>query len=350
MAKKFLLFKPAETLSRLLKRHGFTEAQVNQALKENFLPKGISLANGSSFRLRWTTDRHFVDIKIYEPIHDLAYVYWRKGAQAGSYKRDERYTVKPRIVRGRIDGSLLTSIMKVLPGEWVAHRFMDAYSLDYNLPRKLQRGARFAFKVETKWEGADMIGYGEILQTTLEIGGQVESRHYVAFPGGGSFLNPENSYRDRPLYSPVSYMRLSSLFEPRRFHPIKQRRQPHMGVDFEVPEGTDVYAAEGGEILRSGYQRAAGNYVVVLHNNGLETSYDHMQSLAPNMNPGRRIENGQKIGTVGCTGYCTKAHLHFAVRKNGHYVDPTKFLKGYPYRTQELMSAEHKRFDERSNL
>lgn len=337
-SKRFYSFKKFENINDLLKRHGFSPHQITLINRQGLLPKGLSLSNGETYRVRISADRAYAEVKIYEAPRNLAYIYWRNGEAAGALLREEDFKVKNKVVRGHVNGSLLSSIMATVPFEWTAYRFMDAYTFDHNLPKQLQRGAKFQFRVETKYDGADLIGYGEILETSLEIGKKTERRYFVRYPGGGTFLDPEKSITSKPLYAPVGYLRISSVFESRRFHPIKQRRQPHMGVDFELPEGTDVFAVESGTILRSGHQRASGNFLVIRHANGLESYYNHLSKLGNNIFPGARVENGQKVGEIGCTGYCTKAHLHFAVKRANAFVNPLLYLKNYPYRSQALIS------------
>ena len=41
---------------------------------------------------------------------------------------------------------------------------------------------------------------------------------------------------------------------------------------------------------------------------------------------GDKVSKGQKISTVGTTGYSTGNHLHFEVKKNGTFVDPMNYL------------------------
>ena len=37
---------------------------------------------------------------------------------------------------------------------------------------------------------------------------------------------------------------------------------------------------------------------------------------------GDRVEKGQVIGLMGCTGSCTGTHLHLSVYKNGTLMNP----------------------------
>ncbi len=308
--------------------------------RHGLLPKGLSLSNGEKYRLRQSPDRRYAEIKIYEAPRNLSYVFWRHKEKAGASLQKENFVVREKVVRGKVVGSLLNSISQLVPFAWTAYRFMDAYTFNYDLPKQLQRGAKFQFRVETKYDGADLVGYGEILETSLQIGSRMEHRYFVRYPGGGTFLNPASLQEGRPLYAPVNYMRVSSLFSSRRFHPIKNRRQAHLGVDFELPEGSDVFASGSGVVLRSGFQRASGNFVVIRHDGGLETYYNHLRVLTGDTRPGARIEDGRKVGEIGCTGYCTKAHLHFAVKRGGQFVNPLHYLKNYPYRSKTLITRQ----------
>ena len=72
------------------------------------------------------------------------------------------------------------------------------------------------------------------------------------------------------------------------------------------------------------YSYSAGNYVVVNHGNGLSTVYMHCSQLL--VSAGDTVKAGQTIAKVGSTGYSTGSHLHFAVRKNGSYVNPSSYV------------------------
>ena len=56
------------------------------------------------------------------------------------------------------------------------------------------------------------------------------------------------------------------------------------------------------------------------HNNGYQTLYGHMSSLA--VSCGANVAQGQYIGAAGSTGKSTGAHVHFEVRLNGGFVNP----------------------------
>jgi murein DD-endopeptidase MepM/ murein hydrolase activator NlpD len=110
---------------------------------------------------------------------------------------------------------------------------------------------------------------------------------------------------------------ITSPFGPRwgSFHP---------GIDIGAPTGTPIHAAAAGTVLWCGWESGYGNLVVIDHHNGIATAYGHQSRIDVSCN--QDVSQGQVIGLVGCTGFCTGPHLHFEVRVNGTPVDPLGYL------------------------
>lgn len=91
----------------------------------------------------------------------------------------------------------------------------------------------------------------------------------------------------------------------------------HNGVDFGVPIGTPILAAESGVVLAVGdqdkycYKGAYGKFVLIKHDNNLTTLSAHLSKYL--VSPGTEVTRGQIIGYSGRTGYATGPHLHFSV-------------------------------------
>lgn len=86
------------------------------------------------------------------------------------------------------------------------------------------------------------------------------------------------------------------------------------GVDIANTCGTPVYAAADGNTavaLSSGWNGGFGKYIKLLHPNGTETLYAHLNKLL--VADGEIVVKGQKIGLIGTTGRSTGCHLHFEV-------------------------------------
>jgi peptidoglycan DL-endopeptidase CwlO len=115
-----------------------------------------------------------------------------------------------------------------------------------------------------------------------------------------------------PLSGPIT-----SPFGPRwgGFHP---------GIDIGAPTGTPIHAAAAGTVIWCGWESGYGNLTVIDHHNGIATAYGHQSRIEVSCN--QDVAQGQEIGLVGCTGFCTGPHLHFEVRVNGTPVDPLGYL------------------------
>lgn len=271
-----------------------------------------------------------MNIRFFDRFRNLSYSFWKKEDDAGAKREPASLKAKIMKVNGEVHGSVVGSIRKAVGDEMLAYRFMDAFLLDVNM-KKLQKGANFHITYEKLYSGDQFIRLGEVHRAELEVRGKKLVREFKPLKRGGIFVAANDNHKKRPLYSPVDYIRISSLYQPRRYHPIKKYRKAHLGIDFELPEGENVYSVQSGKILRFGRTRGAGRYVVIRHKNGIESYYNHMSSLSKSLKKGAKIRAGVVIGKIGCTGYCTKPHLHFALKKHGRYINPQKLLKRYTY-------------------
>lgn len=107
----------------------------------------------------------------------------------------------------------------------------------------------------------------------------------------------------------------------------------HQGQDVMAACGTPLVAARGGIVQYSGYQGAAGNYVVI---DGRGTGYDFMYAHLAEPSPlhtGDTVRTGQPIGIVGETGDAQGCHLHFEMwsppgwYEGGSPFDPLPYLE-----------------------
>lgn len=95
----------------------------------------------------------------------------------------------------------------------------------------------------------------------------------------------------------------------------------HTGIDLAVPQGSTVYAANGGTVIFSGKDNLGGRVVKIKHPDGATTWYYHLsQSL---VKAGQKVSKGQVIGKSGGqpgtdgAGMSTGAHLHFEYHAPG---------------------------------
>jgi murein DD-endopeptidase MepM/ murein hydrolase activator NlpD len=115
---------------------------------------------------------------------------------------------------------------------------------------------------------------------------------------------------------PTSNTKITSKFGPRR-------RRMHNGIDVKVYIGDTIRAAFSGKVRvvkNQGRRVGYGKYVIIRHENGLETVYAHLSKQL--VNEDQYVESGEVIGLGGNTGRSTGSHLHFETRFLGQAINP----------------------------
>lgn len=136
---------------------------------------------------------------------------------------------------------------------------------------------------------------------------------------------PESTYVGGELLWPTpGYTKITCPYGM-RIHPVTKVYSMHTGVDIGVPSGVKILSCNGGKVLKSEYNSAYGNYVLIDHGGGISTLYAHMSKRS--VKAGSTVKRGQQLGLVGTTGLSTGPHLHLEVRKNGKTVDPMSYFK-----------------------
>ena len=98
-------------------------------------------------------------------------------------------------------------------------------------------------------------------------------------------------------------------------------RRMHKGIDLKVQIGDTIRAAFDGKVRLTKYERKGyGYYVIVRHENGLETVYGHLSKFL--VKPDEYVKAGDPIALGGNTGRSTGPHLHFETRYMGYAINP----------------------------
>lgn len=98
-------------------------------------------------------------------------------------------------------------------------------------------------------------------------------------------------------------------------------RRMHKGIDLKLQTGDTVYAAFSGRVRLTNYERRGyGYYIILRHENELETVYGHLSKFL--VTDGEDVKVGQPIALGGNTGRSFGAHLHFETRYMGYAINP----------------------------
>lgn len=125
--------------------------------------------------------------------------------------------------------------------------------------------------------------------------------------------------------NPVNDISISSLFSPKRLHPIYKEYKAHNGIDIVAKLHTPIYTSASGVVETSKfYNGSAGHSVIINHKYGFQTKYFHLAFFI--VKKGEKVKKGDLIGYLGDSGGVTGPHLHYEILKNENHLDPKEFL------------------------
>ena len=251
---------------------------------------------------------------------------WTVVPDEGGALRGEKRTVALTTEVARIDveirGSVWESLQKAGEDPALAVAAADVLAWDVDFYQDVRAGDRMRVLVEKVFADGKLLRYGEVLAAGYEgaVTGAKRLFRYTDPTGQTSYYDDQgHSARRGFLKSPLKYAHLTSGFGA-RMHPLLGYVKAHQGVDYGAPVGTSVWAVGDGTVAQAGWNGACGKSVTLHHRNGLDTVYCHLSAVA--VHAGARVTQKQLIGAVGTTGRSTGPHLHYAVRRNGAFVNP----------------------------
>lgn len=236
-----------------------------------------------------------------------------------------------RLGSGTIRSSLFAATDDAALPDAVAAQLAEIFATEIDFHRELRKGDTFSVVYEALTADGEVIawneGAGRVLAAEFVNGGKSHQAVWFgeAAAGRGGYFSPEGkSFKRAFLASPMEFSRMTSGFAM-RFHPILQTWRRHLGVDYGAPVGTAVRTVGDGTVSFAGWQNGYGQVVEVDHGSQRTTLYAHLSRM--DVRKGQRVEQGQRIGAVGMTGWTTGPHLHFEFRVNGQHQDPLLIAK-----------------------
>lgn len=319
---------PADALVALLAREGFPPREAHAAaaaLAKVFDPKLIR--PGANYLVSF--DGAGAPTRFEYVPNPVARYQVTPDAEGGwvAHKQEKTLEVRSAQVAGFVESSLYESVLKAGESGALVGLLADLFAWDINFYVDTHPGDHFKVLVEKHYLDGQFYQYGTLL--AAEYGGRAgtfRAFHHVATPGAQAryFDEQGQATTKTMLKSPLRYVRVSSRFDRKRFHPILHRTKAHLGIDYAAPVGTPVWASASGRVAEAAMKPGSGNTVVVAHAGGLATRYYHLSRFAKGLRSGQEIKQKEVIGYVGSTGLSTGPHLHFSVTKHGVFIDPSK--------------------------
>lgn len=209
--------------------------------------------------------------------------------------------------------------------------FVEAFEGQINFALQARKGDVFRIVVDEERVDGEFLRYGRVraLEYDGQRTGKMQAFYYEASNAQGQFYDDTGrAMQGGWLRTPLRYDHISSLYNPRRFHPILKRTIPHLGIDYAAATGTPVWAAASGRVTFAGRKGPNGNLVLIRHSGGFQTAYAHLYRIKSGIRRGKLVKQHELIGFVGSTGRSTGPHLHFGLKKYKRYIDPLTELNG----------------------
>jgi murein DD-endopeptidase MepM/ murein hydrolase activator NlpD len=259
----------------------------------------------------------------------------------------EPYGAQMRLASGTVTSTLFAATDEAGLPDVVAAQLADIFATDIDFHRELRKGDTFSVVYESltadgqpvAWnEGAGRVQAAEF----VNAGRAYNAVWFMPSDGHGAYYGIDGRSRRRVfLASPMEFSRVTSGFAM-RFHPLLQKWRQHVGVDYGAPVGTAVRSVGDGTVDFAGWQNGYGNVLKIRHDGAHGTLYAHLSRI--DVKTGQRVEQGQRVGAVGMTGWTTGPHLHFEFLINGQHQDPLRVAKASE--TIPLDAASRPRFAE----
>ena len=264
-------------------------------------------------------------IFIYQP-NAIDYLVVSLGDSLWAEKKQKEIKLKEFEAMGSIKSSLAETMQELNLSPLLTNELSEIYAWNIDFFR-LEKGDNFKIQYTSRYvDDSIYIGLNRIHNAFFEHRGK--PFYAIEFETDSIrgmfeyFDDKGKNLRRAFLLSPVQFSRISSRYNLRRKIAYYGRVRPHYGTDFAAPVGTPIRSTADGIVVKSGYTKGNGYYVTVSHNATYSTQYLHMKKRG--LKVGTYVQQGDKIGEVGMTGFTSGPHVCYRFWKNGRQVDPLK--------------------------
>ena len=318
------IIKPNQFLSEILIKHKIDYNTIDQlAKKSKDIFDVTQLRANKPYTILNRDTSTAADYFIYEP-NVFRYVVYNLKDPSDIQVVERPIEMEVKTASGIVETSLWNTMVDNGLSYELTSRMEDAlaWSVDFY---HIQKGDKFKLIYEQQYIDGEVVGVGEVYAAYYHTSGNDYYAIYFENEKHNGFFDLEGrSMKKAFLKSPVKYSRISSRFNPRRFHPVLKRVRPHLGTDYAAPKGTPILSVADGVVVAKGYGKGNGRYVKIKHDKSIQTQYLHMSKYAKGVNKGTQVKQGQTIGYVGSTGLATGPHVCFRFWKNGRQVNHLK--------------------------
>ncbi len=208
----------------------------------------------------------------------------------------------------------------------IIKQVVKVFDWDIDFSHDVRVGDEVTAVFEEIYHDGDKIGNQHLLAAEfVNKGREFKAIRYTYKDGKSDYFTPQGREMKKAfIRTPISHARVSSHFNPGRFHPKLHKIRAHKGTDFAGRTGTPIMATGNGTVKSIGRKGGYGRAIVIQHREGYTTLYAHMSKFKRKLKVGTKVYQGDVIGYVGSSGLATGPHLHYEFRLNEKAIDPMR--------------------------
>ena len=325
--------RSGDTLAKIFKRAGLSPRDTHNVSRAGELAKMlISIMPGESISILLSQEGEFSALRYPYSTTETLFIEAQQSDQTGDRTLNSRVErkevdIRHNFAQGLIESNFWNAGVAAGLSDNQIMQLAGIFGWDIDFASEIRAGDSFNIVFEERFIDGEFVGYGDIV--AAEFTNQDDHFNAIRYTDGEYYTAEGRSMRKSFLRAPVHFTRVSSNFNPRRFHPVQKRIKPHRGTDYVAPVGTPIMSAGDGRVIRAGYDKYNGHHVFIQHGEKYTTKYLHFKKRA--VKKGEWVKQGQVIGYLGSSGMVTGAHLHYEFLVNGVHRNP---------RTVELPKAD----------
>lgn len=247
----------------------------------------------------------------------------KDGAFKGEWKK-HIFEVRQARASFTINNGLFFDGRKAGVTDKVVKQIVKVFDWDIDFSHDVRIGDKVTAVYEEIFHDGDKVDSRHLLAAEfINKGHAHRAIRYTFANGKADYFTPQGREMKKAfIRTPVAHARVSSHFNPSRYHPKLHKIRAHKGTDFSARTGTAIMATGNGKIKFIGRKGGYGRTVVIQHREGYTTLYAHMSKYKKGLKQGDTVIQGETIGYVGRSGLASGPHLHYEFRHNDKPVNP----------------------------
>lgn len=246
----------------------------------------------------------------------------QSGTYAGNWKKN-LFEVRQARASFTIRNGLFFDGRKSGVADSVIKQIVKVFDWDIDFSHDVRVDDKVTAVYEEIYHDGSKVGNQNLLAAEfINKGHEFRAIQYSYDDGKTDYFTPDGREMKKAfIRTPIAHARVSSHFNPGRFHPKLHKIRAHKGTDFAGRTGTKIMATGNGIIKSLGRKGGYGRTITIKHKDGYSTLYAHMSRYKKGLKVGTKVYQGDVIGYVGSSGLATGPHLHYEFKKNGKAMD-----------------------------